>query len=135
MVYFFKWFNFSKVNYKNYGLDVSYYYTAPSLAFDAMLKETEVKLDLLIDKKLFKIIENEVIRGGISQISHRHVIANNKYMTTYDKTKDDSYIIYLDANNLYGYSMIQHMPTGNFKWSYKHDNEELNKEEWKKKEY
>jgi DNA polymerase type B, organellar and viral len=41
------WFNFSKVNYKNYGLDVSYYYTAPSLAFDAMLKETEVKLDLL----------------------------------------------------------------------------------------
>ena len=42
--------------------------------------------------------------------------------------KDDSYIIYLDANNLYKYSMIQHMPTGNFKWNYKHDNEELNKE-------
>ena len=40
----------------------------------------------------------------------------------------DSYIIYLDANNLYGYSMIQHMPTSNFKWNYKHDNEELNKE-------
>ena len=84
-----------------------------------MLKETEVKLDLLTDIEMFKMIENGGIRGGISQVSHRHAIANNKYMSTYDKTKDDSYIIYLDANNLYGYSMIQHMPTGNFKWNYK----------------
>ena len=44
----------------------------------------------------------------------------------------DSYFIYLDANNLYRYSMIQHMPTSNFKWDYKHDIEELNKEEWTK---
>ena len=80
-----------------------------------MLKETEVKLDLLTDIEMFKMIENGGIRGGISQISHRHAIANNKYMTTYDETKDDSYIIYLNANNLYGYSMIQHMPTGNYK--------------------
>ena len=131
-----------------------------------MLKETEVKLDLLTDIEMFKMIENGGIRGGISQISHRHAIANNKYMSTYDPSKNiiykdkstgklinsslidktkinegiskglievedtgDSYIIYLDANNLYGYSMIQHMATGNFKWNYKHDNEELNKEE------
>jgi hypothetical protein len=44
----------------------------------------------------------------------------------------DSCIIYLDSNNLYGSSMIQHMPTSNFKWNYKHDNEELNKEKWTK---
>jgi hypothetical protein len=94
------------------------------LAFDAMLKETEVKLDLLTDIEMFKMIENGGIRGGISQISHRHAIANNKYMSTYDKTKDDSYIIYLDANNLYRYSMIQHMPTGNFKWNFINMNKE-----------
>ena len=40
---------------------------------------------------MFKMIENGGIRGGISQISHRHAIANNKHMTTYDKPKDDSY--------------------------------------------
>ena len=56
-------------------------------------------------------------RGGISQISHRHATANNKYMCNYDDKKDDSYIAYLDANNLYGYAMCQYLPTGNFKWN------------------
>ena len=47
-----------------------------------MLKETEVKLDSITDIEMFKMIENG-IRGGISQISHRHAIANNKYMSNY----------------------------------------------------
>ena len=73
---------------------------------------------------MYNMVESG-IRGGISQISHRHAKANNKYMSTYDKNEDDSYIVYLDANNLYGYSMIQHMPTRDFKW---------NKYEWTKED-
>ena len=57
------------------------------------------------------------IRGGISTITHRYAKANNPYIKkSYDKSKPNSYITYLDANNLYGWAMSQYLPTGNFKW-------------------
>lgn len=37
-------------------------------------------------------------------------------MPEYDSKKRDSYITYLDANNLYGWAMIQPLPTGNYMW-------------------
>ena len=63
------------------------------------------------------------IRGGICVISHRHAIANNKYMPNYDSKKESSYITYLDANNLYGWAMSQYLPTNNYKWE---NSEEFN---------
>ena len=63
----------------------------------------------------FEFVENG-IRGGISQISHRHAIANNKYMSNYEESKEDSYILYLDANNLYGSAMCEYLPIKNFEW-------------------
>lgn len=56
------------------------------------------------------------IRGGISQCSRRYVEANNKHMESFDSSKESSYIIYIDCNNLYGFSMMQHLPIGGFKW-------------------
>lgn len=114
------WENFREVCFKNYGLDCEYYYTAPGLSFDSMLKMTKIELELLTDLDKYLFVENG-IRGGISQISKRHAIANNKYMNNYDENNDDSYLIYLDANNLYGYAMCQYLPVSNFKW---------NEEEW-----
>ena len=116
------WENFRNVCYKNYNLDCEYYYTAPGLSFDAMLKYTKIELELLTDIDMYLFCENG-IRGGVSQISTRHAIANNKYLENYDKSKEDSYIVYLDANNLYGHSMCQYLPVGGFKW---------NVEEWTK---
>ena len=55
------------------------------------------------------------IRGGVSMISHRHSIANNKYMNNYDPDKEIKSINYLDANNLYGWAMCESLPVGNFK--------------------
>ena len=55
------------------------------------------------------------IRGGICHAIHRYGKANNKYMKNYDKNKKSSYIQYLDANNLYGWSMFQKMPIDAFK--------------------
>ena len=55
--------------------------------------------------------------GGISYIANRHEEANNKYMPGYDSSKPSiKYIMYLDANNLYGYAMSQCLPTGEFRW-------------------
>ncbi|WAR20718.1 hypothetical protein MAR_014692 [Mya arenaria] len=51
------------------------------------------------------------IRGGISQIAHRHAKANNPYLPDYDASLPTIYLQYLDANNLYGWAMNQPRPT------------------------
>ena len=80
-----------------------------------MLKMTKIELDLItdIDQQLF--IEKG-LRGGISYIAHRYARANNKYLSDYNPEIEDSYLTYQDANNLYGWAMIQKLPTSNFKW-------------------
>jgi len=57
------------------------------------------------------------IRGGLSQISKRYVKANNKYVPNYDPNDLSSFILYLDANNLYGKAMSSYLPYKNFKWN------------------
>ena len=57
------------------------------------------------------------IRGGITQAVYRYAEANNKYMgDKFDPEEESSYILYLDANNLYGWSMSQLLRTGEFNW-------------------
>ena len=56
------------------------------------------------------------MRGGISYIAKRYSKANNKYMKSYDNSKESKFILYLDPNNLYGWAMSQYLPYGRFKW-------------------
>lgn len=52
------------------------------------------------------------MRGGISYIANWYGKANNKYMKNYEEGIPSKYIMYLDANNLYGWAMSQYLPTG-----------------------
>ena len=69
----------------------------------------------MTDVDMFQFIEKGM-RGGISYIANRYGKANNKYMKEYDDKAPLKYIMYLDANNLYGWAMSQYLPTGGFKW-------------------
>ena len=107
--------NFRKTCLQYYKLDPCHYFTSPGLSWDAMLKMTDIKLELMADIDMFQFIEKGM-RGGTSYISNRYGEANNKYMKNYDDKIPSKYIMYLDANNLYGWAMSQYLPTGNFKW-------------------
>ena len=89
--------------------------TAPGLALQACLKETSVNLELLTDIDMLLMVENG-IRGGICKAANRYAKANNKYRNNYDKNIESSYVAYLDANNLYGWAMLQKLPVNCFKW-------------------
>ena len=56
------------------------------------------------------------IRGEICHARHRYAKANNEYMQNYDKNIESSYLMYLDANNLYGWGMSQKLHVNGFKW-------------------
>ncbi|MEW8491110.1 MAG: DNA polymerase, partial [Candidatus Thiodiazotropha endolucinida] len=90
-------------------------YTSPGLSWDALLKKTGVELELLTDYDQHLFIEKGM-RGGISMVSKRHAKANNPLINGYNPEKPSSHILYLDANNLYGWAMSQPVPTGAFRW-------------------
>ena len=81
-----------------------YFWTVKFLkAWQAALKKTEVRLELLTDIDMLLMVE-KVIRGRLHVI-HWYAKANNKYMKGYDKNKESSYLKYWDVNNLYGWAM------------------------------
>ncbi|KYQ51396.1 hypothetical protein ALC60_09506 [Trachymyrmex zeteki] len=71
--------NFHNSCVASYGLDPAYYYTLPGFTWDAMLKHTGVKFELLTDIDMVMFVERG-IRGGLSQCSNRYARANNKSM-------------------------------------------------------
>ena len=107
--------NFRKLCEKNYELDPAHFFTVPGMAWDAMLKMTAIKLDLLEDVDMLLMIEKG-IRGGISNAFKRYAKANNKFMKDFDPAEKSSFIVYLDANNLYGWAMSKPLPVGGFEW-------------------
>ena len=106
---------FRKTCMGQYSLDPAHYYTSPGLSWNALLKKTGVELELLTDYDQHLFIEKGM-RGGISMVSKRYAKANNPKVEGYNSSKPNTHILYLDANNLYGWAMSQPLPTGGFQW-------------------
>ena len=122
--------NFRKTCLEYYKLDPCHYFTSPGSSWDTMLKMTDIKLELMTDIDMFQFIEKGM-RGGISYIANLYGKANNKYMKSYDEKAPSKYIMYLDANNLYGWAMSQYLPTGGFKWLTEKQSDKLDMTKYK----
>ena len=103
--------NFVESSTREYKINPLYSYSLPGYTWKAGLKLTNIKLDFIKDtaklpsgKELLLLLENN-IRGGISSVmGDRHV-----------QSDENKQILYIDANNLYGWAMSQYLPTGDFK--------------------
>ena len=80
--------------------------SAPGLGWQACFKNTEVEVELLANIDMLLMVEKD-IRGGICHAIHWYAEANNKYMDSYDKDIESLCLMYLDANNLYGWAVSQ----------------------------
>ena len=95
--------NFVEKSTLMYGINPLYSYSAPGYTWKAGLKLTNIKLDFIHSKELLLLLENN-IRGGISSVmGDRHIESN-----------ENKQILYIDANNLYGWAMSQYLPIGEF---------------------
>ena len=111
--------NFRSNCLQQYNIDPCYYFSAPHFTFDAFLRHSSLTLELLSDINQYLFIIKG-IRGGMSMVSKRHAVANNKYVEGYNSSKSSSSILYLDANNLYGRAMQEYLPWKNFEWMSPH---------------
>ena len=113
--------NFRTISMKSYRLDPCYYVSLPSFAWNAMLLMTGIELELMQadQKDMYEMFEDG-IRGGMSMICNRTAKANHKDLLGYNPKRPTSHLLYLDANNLYGWAMCKRLPWKNYQW-----NEEL----------
>ena len=143
---------FRNTGLKHYKLDPAHFYTAPSLAWQALLKAAaeycehekmrkdcelcsdEFRLELRTDIDMLLML-GKGVQAEITQTVKRYVKANNKYMKDLHNPDEESiYLQYLDSNNLYGWAMIQKLLTHSFLWREAEDFTPEKKDELVKKE-
>ena len=105
--------NFRNKGVNIYELDPAKVPSAMGLAWQAALKKTKAKLDLLTDTDMLLLVEKD-IQEVIFHSVYRYAKANNKYIKGYDKNKELSYLQYWDVNDFYGWAMSQKFPLNSF---------------------
>ena len=85
--------NFRKIHLEIYELDPAKFISAPGLTWQAVLKEIQVKLDLLADIDMLLMVEKGD-RGGICNAVHHFGKTNNIDMEDYHENKKSLYLQY-----------------------------------------
>ena len=106
--------NFKNKCIKLYKLYPAHFLSAPGLGWQVYLKKAGVELELLTNIDMLLMVEKGT-RGEVCHAIHKDGKANNRYMKNYDINIILSYLMYLDANNLYGWGMSQKLPVNGFK--------------------
>ena len=116
---------FRDMGLRDYGVDPCHFYSLPGFAWNAMLKMTGVRLELITDIDQHLFVESGV-RGGVAQVSNRYATAKNpRIPDQYDASRPSSFILYTDCNNLYGAAMSRPLPYADFRWLEQHEIESL----------
>ena len=94
---------FIKVSISEFGINPLYHISLPGTTWSNGLKYTKAELELIKNVDLFQLFESG-IRGGLSGV----------FGDRYIESDNNTVILHVDMNNLYGFGMLQHLPTGNF---------------------
>ncbi len=103
---------FREMSMDVFGLEAVHYYSLPGLSWDALLKHSHVKLELIVDIDMYQMVERGM-RGGVSMVSCRYAEAK-------EPSEEDPFgtsLIYTDANSLYPTAMRKYLPVDGFEWA------------------
>ena len=99
---------------KEYSLNLLHYVSLPDYSFDCWLMSSGVKLDILQDKKMLDDFA-EAKRGGICGKMGDRLVNNRR--SPFAVSENNKTLRYIDANNLYGYAMMQKLPCKAFEYT------------------
>ena len=94
---------FIKLSISEFGINRLYHISLPGTTWSNGLKYTKIELELIKNVDLFQMFESG-IKGGISGI----------FGDRYIESDNNTVILHVDMNNLYGFAMLFHLPVGNF---------------------
>ena len=102
-----------KLSMKEFKLNPLHYVSLPGYSFDCWLMSSGVTLDTIQDKQMLDDFVGAK-RGGICGImGDRYIDRQSRFADN----SDGKTIWYIDANNLYGYAMMQKLPYRDFQFT------------------
>ena len=114
-----------KFCFTQYGLDLTHFFTCSQVSYEALLKMTGVKLELLSKIDMFNLVESGIRSGfcfvfccfffcGVTQT---YGATKNKYSDSFDSKAASSFLLYINQNSLYSYFMQEcSLLTNDFRW-------------------
>ena len=110
---------FRRMCHAEFQIDPAHCLSSANLTWQCMLKFTGVSVPLITDLGMYEMF-HESLRGGMCFVSKRLAYAKNPYTIPKQRRSmqdpTNTWIVYLDANNLYGAAMMKRLPYGGYEW-------------------